>query len=293
MKKLLVIDADEVVYKVGFGSQRTDYFIKLGGNTQGPFQNKKAALEWLGDGEADEIYSEVTPSSPHNMESNLRRVVNQIVYDNKPIETRLYLTGKDNFRIEEATLLPYKGNRKDNAKPIYYHEILRALKEEYGAIIVDGMEADDALSITSWSHQKKENPTWEVVIATQDKDLNMVPGLHYNPSSREIYTKTSDEAKYCFYHQLLTGDSTDNIPGVPGIGKIKASKILDPLLTASEAELYQAVLEQYQRAENTENLRAKLVGDKLGHERIEEVARLLWMQQERNQMWNREERYYI
>lgn len=292
MKDLLVIDADEIVYKVGFGSQRTEYYIKITeDNIQGPFNTKKLAIEWLGDGEAEEIYPEVVPLSQSKASANLKRTLATITNDVQATDHRLYLTGKDNFRFDVATILPYKGNRSNAAKPVHYSYIKELLVDEYGAITVDGMEADDAMSITSWQHQLNDT-NWDVIISTQDKDLKMVPGRHYNPTKRESYVMGWQEARMCFYKQILTGDGTDNIPGIPGIGPATANKLLDSLLEDTSDKMYKTVLEAYKRAEQDPKVKAKMVGDVWGAERVEEVARLLWMQQSRDQMWTAEERYY-
>jgi 5'-3' exonuclease len=46
-----------------------------------------------------------------------------------------------------------------------------------------------------------------------------------------------------YYQQLLKGDPTDNIPGVPRVGEVKAAKILAPFTT--EKDFQEQVVEQY------------------------------------------------
>jgi hypothetical protein len=83
----------------------------------------------------------------------------------------LYLTGEGNFREKIAVTKPYKGNRKGE-KPYHFDNITTYMVGNYDTVIVEGMEADDAMSI----RQTREGDT---VICTRDKDLRMVPGWHY------------------------------------------------------------------------------------------------------------------
>lgn len=127
----------------------------------------------------------------------------------------VFLTSDDksNFRNKVATIKPYKGNRHQE-KPFWRDKIRRHLVTSRGAELVFGMEADDALGIS----QSKDT-----VICTRDKDLDMIPGYHYTwpcgaQNERPLWIQDELGALRCFYSQLITGDSTDNIPGLFGVG---------------------------------------------------------------------------
>lgn len=132
---------------------------------------------------------------------------------------KIYLTSDDksNFRYKVAKTKPYKGNRKD-PKPIHYEAVREYLIKKFNAEVVYGMEADDRIGI--------EATKAESVIVSIDKDLDMIPGWHYNFVKKEMYSISEKTAYYNFYKQLLVGDPTDNIPGLKGIGPKKAAKIL-------------------------------------------------------------------
>ena len=129
-----------------------------------------------------------------------------------------------NFRYD--ILDNYKGTRptldeKLKEKLNYIHSF--ALDE--GAVAArDGWETDD--EITMWSNEAYLAGK-EYCVAHIDKDLDLIPGSHYNYNKDTHYEVSLDEALYNFYHQLLTGDRSDNIPGVKGIGPVKASRLLD------------------------------------------------------------------
>src|SRR5690606_41714779 len=63
-------------------------------------------------------------------------------------------------------------------KPYWYDEIRDYLIRRWGAEVVDGQEADDAIGIAAWNSYK-ECPEYSI-IASIDKDLRMIPGYHYN-----------------------------------------------------------------------------------------------------------------
>ncbi len=66
-------------------------------------------------------------------------------------EWKLYLTGSNNFRIAIAKTAVYKGNRTA-PKPEHLAALRQHLVKEWGAVIVEGQEADDAIAIhRSWT----------------------------------------------------------------------------------------------------------------------------------------------
>jgi len=136
-------------------------------------------------------------------------------------EYQVYLTGENNFRIDIAKHKPYKGNRKQE-KPDYYQTIRDYLTIEQDAIIHDGIEADDALGL---------DQTDTSVICTIDKDLRMIPGHHYNWNKEWLDEVTQEEGDRFFMEQWLSGDATDNIAGVKGIGPKKAQVALEDCTT--------------------------------------------------------------
>ena len=152
----------------------------------------------------------------------------------------LHLTGSGNFRKEIAVTVPYKGNRKDNAKPVHYDVLRKHLVDHWCATVSDGIEADDKLAMRQHELTEEFNNREASVIVTLDKDLNQVEGWHYNFVKDTMYDVTKDEAVLSFYKQFLTGDRIDNIVGVKGIGDVKATKLLQDL---SEPEMWAVVVE--------------------------------------------------
>lgn len=186
----------------------------------------------------------------------------------------LFLTSDDksNFRYDIATIRPYKGQRKAE-KPHWYNRIRQFLEERRGAVVVSGMEADDAMSIMQY-----EAPEKTTIICTVDKDLAMVPGYHYSWSDKGkkkgVWFQDEIGGLRCFYKQLLTGDTIDNIPGLFGVGNSSALlKHVDTL--DSERDMYEHVYEQYEKRFGS-----------YAEQFLIENGRLLWMLKSKNQMWN-------
>ena len=141
----------------------------------------------------------------------------------------VYISGEGNFRNTITTALPrlhegwtYKGNRDALHKPKYFSEIKQYLINYWGAQPVNGMETDDAVSTKHYIYTDRST-----CIVSQDKDLLNSPGWHYNPVKKEFTYVTLRQANLNFWKQVLTGDRSDNIPGLEGIGEVKASKILE------------------------------------------------------------------
>jgi 5'-3' exonuclease len=198
--------------------------------------------------------------------SRLTEWLTDIVYmDLKCDDYVSFTTGPGNFRYEVATTVPYKGNRKDAPKPKH----LGALKEHLkrlGAVEVQGIEADDAVAIELYN--KGIEHYW---IVHTDKDLNQLPGWHYNPMKCIEYYVDQESADRSFWTQVLMGDRVDAIPGLAGIGPKKAEKILKDC--HSYADMEAASWEAYK--------------DK-GHgvEYFTEQSTLLWLQRYEGQRWS-------
>lgn len=167
-------------------------------------------------------------------------------------EFSIFLSGDNNFRYE---IYPeYKANRTA-PKPRHLKAVKQHLIEKYNAQVSDGCEADDLLGIAQCSSEN-------TIICSIDKDLRMIPGWHYSfeisgrsggkawtRPMEKVYVEPFDGLRR-FYTQLLTGDSTDNVKGAAGIGKVKAERILFDCRT--EAALLEATREYFASDEELE-----------------------------------------
>jgi len=143
-------------------------------------------------------------------------------------------------RNEQAVTLPYQGNRVDRERP----ELLDAVRHFIGtscpSMVHLDQEADDGMAQANYAALRDGNSTLSVIVS-KDKDLRMVPGLHWDFDAEEIVsvgdsfgsiwiddTKSSKTLKgwgtKFFWAQCLMGDAADNIQGLPCVSQKVLSK---------------------------------------------------------------------
>jgi 5'-3' exonuclease len=182
----------------------------------------------------------------------MEEMIDNTLAETSADELSIFLSGDTNFRY--SILFEYKANRTA-PKPRHLAQLKDYLKEKYSAEVSVGCECDDLLGIA----QCKAEPL-STVICSLDKDLRMIPGNHYSWEIRgtsslgkqwvrpsEFVTIDVFTALKTFYTQLLVGDTSDNIKGCPGIGKVKAEKLLCNCTT--ELEFFEAVRDAYDSEE--------------------------------------------
>ena len=108
---------------------------------------------------------------------------------------------------EKISTLITKGHR-NRKKPCGYKRAINALKLSYEVIIMDELEADDALGIYATANPGN-------CIVSPDKDLRQIPGLLWDLKDDPV-TITAEQGHEWHYIQTLAGDQTDGYAGVPG-----------------------------------------------------------------------------
>lgn len=249
------------------------------------------------------------------MKSNCDTAVEKMRLMSGSEHVMLHLTPKGSDkggRYDVALLKEYQANRKDKPKPKFLHHMREWMHKERDAKLYMHCEADDGMSMAQYAMIAAGTPELSV-IATKDKDLCMVPGLQLNWDTGEM-TNTDDPFGWLILHesesksktkkikgrgwkyfwaQMLTGDTADNIQGIPKVcdlrycptgkykacGPVLAYEILAPITTNQEA--FRVVRDLY-----------KEYGDKIGFvnyrdgtpvlygHAFQSEAQLLWMRRE-------------
>lgn len=129
---------------------------------------------------------------------------------------------KGNFRRHIAITKPYKGNRQGKPKPEHLEAIREWFFSQEWSKPVYHMESEDAVSIRAHAYGLDR-----CTVACIDKDLHQIPANFYDYSKKDFFYVSPQMASRNLYGQIITGDSTDNIPGIPGKGPAFAAKQMD------------------------------------------------------------------
>jgi DNA polymerase-1 len=171
--------------------------------------------------------------------------------------------GPDNYRCDLYADYKRSASRvkSKSTKPDWFDD-LKSWTEEYydGCIITDNCEADDMVRV--WAVEAKKAGIQHCVV-TIDKDLDCIEGNHYNPRHKTLYQVSDEWAGYFYWKQLLMGDSTDNIPGIAGIGPKKAEKILEG--SKNKEEHIERICREYHNAYGDDGFDHMLLNGKLLH----------------------------
>jgi DNA polymerase-1 len=206
-KKLLLIDAMGLIFRAYYAMIKSPRFTTKGLNTS-------AML-----GFTNSLYEVLKNEKPTHV---------AVAFD----------TGAPTFRHVEYE--HYKENREATPDDIvqsipYIKRILDAF--QIRMIGIDGYEADDLVGALA-KHAEIEG--FEVLMLTSDKDYGQLVSDHikmYKPGKFGQPAEILGVAEICEKYKIerpeqlidmlgLWGDSSDNIPGVPGIGQVRAQKLL-------------------------------------------------------------------
>ncbi len=133
-------------------------------------------------------------------------------------------------------------------------EVTRAFR--FPLICLDNYEADDVITTLA---RRGADAGWDVTIVSSDKDLMQLVGghVHMLDTMKNItYDAAAVQEKWgvppARIHDLLAlvGDSSDNIPGVPGIGPKTAAQLLDSYGTLDGVLAHAGEITQPKRRES-------------------------------------------
>lgn len=179
-----------------------------------------------------------------------------------------------------ATVKPYQGQRKSGRKPKNWAYLREWLAGQGNWRVKEWAtrEADDGIALCAHDACRKDQQP--IAIATGDKDMRMLPGIHVNWQTLDVievpygtYSLVGvDKLQYgykWFFQQMLQGDSVDNIPGLPEfdgkrVGPTTAEQLLADCLTVDDA--WCRVLECYEDYYGRQ-----------AHAMFTEQAMLLWL----------------
>jgi hypothetical protein len=295
---LLIIDADPLVYRSGFAAESISYdcvaeaedgFVSLHfAPSAGKSANDKLK-EWQEANPSSAIIDKqkVVTAEPvsHALEiarASLEAIESAVAKNFKlSLSVGLYLSGKANWRNKVATLLPYKGNRDPSHKPVHYQALRDYMETVHSAVVTDGIEADDAVATLARTYRDQ---SYNYCVASIDKDLDQIPGWHYDYMKKVFYFIDAEDAAKSFWGQVLSGDSTDNIGGVWKLGAKGAKAKVDEWYAkeTSPQGIWDQVVLTYRASQAKP---ACPYADKDPCAVALENARLLYLQQKPDELW--------
>jgi len=222
-KRIAIIDADSIAYKAGW----SDNYMYM----KSCVDSKICQIMLSLDTNKFEIYIEEWREDKKNFRKNFFKLSND--------------------RVKHPG---YKGNRISRGdKPKYLDKAREYLRKRYNAKVVMEYESEDIVIRRAKEILEEDNDMVPIVCYI-DKDLLQHPFLFYNYDKCELVHITPEDAILRRYRQVCTGDATDNIPGIAGVGKVTAAKtvsngdtaIIDTVLLFQYHGLsYDYFIEQY------------------------------------------------
>lgn len=243
---VLLVDGDLIAYRCAAVAEKTKYCVTVGYAHGlepyfGLFDSAKGAKEYANyhdEGGCDDIHiwsrKDLQPVE-HALEaasSCLGAIASK--WENSIVQ--VYISGDRNFRDGIWQTKKYKGNR-EQTKPTHLQAVREYLVSRWFALVSKNQEADDDIGIAA------SNESSAVIVST-DKDLDQIAGWHYDWVKEQVYYVNQADADQFLYEQTISGDSVDNIPGLPGFGPAKARKYLD---ARGDKSLHEATIELFRK----------------------------------------------
>ena len=152
--------------------------------------------------------------NPEQVKTHVKEYVNTILVNTRAdFYTSVYQArGHSNYR--KYFYPDYKANRPES--PEFFTHWKDTIVEsfiELGAVGLKVIESDDAISIGYYKYKDE----YDCIIVSGDKDLNQIPGEHYNPSKHISYFISEEIAYQSLLIQCISGDDSDGIKGIKGI----------------------------------------------------------------------------
>jgi len=195
---------------------------------------------------------------PVNAVFGFTKMLLKLIDDFKPIYVAvIFDVARKTFRNDLYDL--YKANRSDPPEELIpQFSIIREATNAIGLPVVEmeGFEADDLIATYS-NIAKKTNK--KVIIISSDKDLMQLvddntilfdPMKQYWINDEQVFEKFGVYPNRVIDVQSLAGDSSDNIPGVPGIGIKTAAELINQYGDLEQLLTKASEIKQNKRREN-------------------------------------------
>lgn len=166
-------------------------------------------------------------------------MIKKLRIDYHPDEMAVVFDSKEKT-FRDALYQHYKSNRKAMPDELQLqieplHELIQAMG--IPLILIHGVEADDVIGTLA---KKASENNQKVIISTGDKDMAQLVNkniMMVNPMNNQkldeqgVFEKFGVHPNQMIDYLTLIGDTSDNVPGVPGVGPKTAAKWLEEYKT--------------------------------------------------------------
>jgi DNA polymerase-1 len=188
-------------------------------------------------GERREVRLSTSEGMPTGALYVFSRMLMRLEEDFAPRRMAVVFDDKTGVRTFRAELYPaYKATRKDPPEELvvqmdYFAKVVQGLG--WPVLAVPGVEADDVIATLV---DRARERGWEVVIFSADKDIMQMVGDHVSMIDalrQKTYTRDEVIKKMGVPPEkipdflALVGDTSDNIPGIRGVGDKTAASLLE------------------------------------------------------------------
>ena len=167
----------------------------------------------------------------------------------------------------------YKANRGEPPEDLIpQFRLIKDAVKAFGipCIELNGFEADDIIATYA---TEAENAKWTVSIVSSDKDLMQIVSKQINLidtmknktiGPNEVIEKFGVKPAHVIDVQALAGDSSDNVPGAPGIGIKTAAQLINDFGNLSNLlKNYENIKQQKRRESIRDNKKNILISKQL------------------------------
>jgi hypothetical protein len=153
------------------------------------------------------VYTDKTDSE---LQASADSVMKDILRKSGATHYISFIKGERTVEAKNKIHESYKSNRS-KVPPVWWEFVKKDLINRWGAIAADDREVDDYVNVTRLCLP-------DSFICAIDKDLLGLEGTHYNWKKDLWVSVTRQEAITTFWTDMITGQSGDNIKGLPGKG---------------------------------------------------------------------------
>ena len=223
--RIVVVDADAIVYRISAACEKRSVVANLGGKKV-KFKTKtklKEHCQNVGEDFLSVEFEEVVVVEPvENAFSTLKKTVAKIYRELNATHVLFFLGGSYNFRTDLKLPAKYKSNRKTTRRPEHLQACREYLNKNYDTFVVSGIEADDCVQgITEYIINRKRAYACAYQL---DKDFHtsMTQNRYWHIDSSKIIElqgglgkielvkgKVKGDGLHWVLYQLMQGDSSD------------------------------------------------------------------------------------